>query len=282
MQFPSNLVSDSPLIQDTFDFVVAAGGHAACSQIAEAVLRLANVGDELSVSLVADLIGNDSRFQLVGSSVSINQENPEARPLKEIEFVVLDVEAVAPRAAATRIIELAAYRVEKSEITGEFQALINPGVPLSPFIAQLTGLSNQALANAPSFADLAHRWLEFAGDAVLVAHNSDFDIPLLNQEIARVFPGKRMRNAEVCTVKLARRVIQNSGGHNLDALAEHLGFEIPDRHRAASDARATVRLLLHLLDALDGHGVRTLAEARTFKPAAKQTSQINAQLALDV
>ena len=110
------------------------------------------------------------------------------------------------------------------------------------------------LQQAPGFAGVAHEWLDFAGDAVLVAHNSDFDLALLNREIERVFPGHRMGNPELCTVNLARRLLRNSGGHNLDALAEHFGFEINERHRAAGDAHATARLLLKLLNSSESMG----------------------------
>ena len=278
MEVPANLVSASRLVQDTFDFVTAKGGRARMSEIAETVFRLSYAGDELSTALVSDLISNDRRFVIEDSSLLINDDNPDARALKEIDFVVLDVEAVAPKPLPARIIELAAYRVRDGEIIDEFQTLVNPGVPLSPFIAQLTGLSNEMIEAAPAFFDLARRWLEFAGDAVLVAHNSDFDVSLLNQEI----PGNRMRNSEVCTVKLARRLIRNSSGHKLYALAQHLGFEIPERHRAASDARATVRVLLHLFEELAKYDVHTLVEARTFRPPIAPHSEPDAQLVLDV
>ncbi len=279
MQGTANLISDSPLVQDTFDFLSARGGRASIAEIVENILQLSHAADELSKAVVSDLLTNDPRFVIDDSSVVISADDPESRPFNEVDFVVLDVEAVASRPA--RIIELAACRVHAGEIIDEFQTLVNPGVPLSSFIAQLTGLSNELLAAAPAFPDVLSRWLEFAGDGVLVAHNSDFDIPLLNQEIARVFPGKRMRNPEMCTVKLARRVVRNSANHNLDALAEHFGFEIPDRHRAASDARATVRVLRHLLDELENVGINTLVEARNFRAPAPHR-QTEAQLALDI
>jgi DNA polymerase-3 subunit epsilon len=91
-----------------------------------------------------------------------------------------------------------------------------------------------------------------------------------------------MRNLELCTVDLARRLIRQRGGHNLDALADHFGFEINGRHRAAGDAQATARLLLHLLDQLEISGVRTLAEARRFRADVISANQPNLQLALDV
>jgi DNA polymerase III epsilon subunit family exonuclease len=279
MQFPVNLISDSPLVQDTFDFLSARGGRASMAEIVEGVLQLSQAGNELSKAVICDLLRNDPRFIVEDSSVSISMDDDQLRPLDKLDFVVLDVEAVANRPA--RIIELAACRVRGGEVSDEFQTLVNPGVPLSSFIAQLTGLSDDLLSAAPPFEDVISEWLKFAGDGVLVAHNSDFDILLLNQEIARVFPGRRMRNSELCTVKLARRLVRNSANHNLDALAFHFGFEIPDRHRAASDARATVRVLLHLLAELQNFGVNTLAEARNFRaPTSAPATQ--AQLALDI
>jgi len=280
MEFPANLVSDSRLVQDTLDFIISRGGRVRISEIAERVFRLTHAGDELVTALVSDLIGDDPRFAMEDHCLSVNEDDSESRPLNEIDFIVLDVEAVTPRPAPARIIELAAYRVRAGQILEEFQALINPGVPLSSFIAQLTGISNQMIETAPTFADLVSDWLKFAGNGVLVAHNSDFDVPLLNQEIARVYPGRRMRNSELCTVKLARRLIANSSGHNLDALADHFGFEIPERHRAASDARATVRVLLHLLEELNKHLVNTLAEARSFRVSPSRHPE--PLLALDV
>ena len=119
-----------------------------------------------------------------------------------------------------------------------------------------------------------------AGDSVLAAHNSIFDITLLNQEIARVFPGCRMRNAELCTVQLARRTMPNLEKHHLDALADHFGFEVSQRHRAAGDARATARVLLCLLDELEMRGVRTLSEARKFR-ATNSAPRAELELAFD-
>ena len=266
MDVPRNLISDSALVQETFDLLSANGGRATFAQIADSVFRLAHAEEQLAASLVTDLIRDDPRFMVDQTHLAIIDDQPELRRLNEIDFVVLDVEAITARALPTRIIELAAYRLHARQIIGEFQTLVNPEMRLPPFIATLTGISNEMLKQAPLFSDIARSWLDFAGDAVLVAHNSNFDLALLNREIARVFPGCRMRNAELCTVNLARRLMRHLDGHNLDALAEHFGLEITQRHRAASDALATSRILLRLLDQLEECGVRTLAEAKHFAP----------------
>lgn len=281
MEIPRNLISDSPLLQETFKLVSDHGGRASFAEIADVVFRLTHAGDELAASLVADLVRNDSRFRIDQTHLAISEDSLELRPLREITFVVLDVEAIIVRSHPARIIELGAYRVAAGQIAAEFKSLINPEAPLPRFVATLTGISEQMLREAPKFSAIAREWLDFAGDAVLVAHNSDFDLPLLNREIERVFPGHRMRNSELCTVNLARRLLRDSGGHNLDALAEHFGFEITERHRAAGDAHATARVLLHLLEHLEGYGVNTLAEARDFR-LDQAPEKLGLQLALDV
>jgi DNA polymerase-3 subunit alpha (Gram-positive type) len=167
------------------------------------------------------------------------------------------------------MIELGASRICAGEICDEFQTLVNPELPLPRFISALTGITNEMLSAAPQFESIVESWLRFAGDAVLVAHNSNFDLNLLNQEIARVFPGCRMRNPDLCTVQLARRVAPALERHNLDALVDHFGIEIKERHRAAGDARATAQVLLRLLDDLEIGGVRTLHEARNFNSPAR-------------
>jgi DNA polymerase III epsilon subunit family exonuclease len=283
MESHSNLISDSALIQETFDLLRKNGGRATLTEIVDLVFRLAHADEELAASLVGDLVRGDPRFSLEATQLTILDDPIERRPLSEIDFVVLDVEAIGVRGMPARIIELGAYHVRSGKIIDEFQTLIDPGVPLPRFIAALTGISDDMLKGAPKFAEIADAWLDFAGDAVLVAHNSTFDLALLNREIARVFPGCRMRNAELCTVKLARRLMRTLDSHKLDALAEHFGLEIAQRHRAAGDARATAQLLLRLLDQLDAQGVHTLIEARSFRANGEAVGgELGLQLALDV
>lgn len=278
----SNLISDSALVDETFELLSKNGGRLAVTEIADAVFRLSHADEALSASLIGDLVRNDPRFNLEADYLTISRDPVEHRPLSEIDFVVLDVEAIGAKGLPARVIELGAYHVRYGKITDKFQSLIDPGVPLPRFIAALTGISDQMLKSAPKFAEIADAWLDFAGDSVMVAHNSKFDLALLNREIGRVFPGCRMRNAELCTVKLARRIMCDLESHNLDALAEYFGLEIPERHRAASDALATAEVFIRLLNRLEAQGVRTLFEARTFRAIPEEAGRLKRQSTLDV
>ena len=278
-----NLISDSALVQETFELLSKNGGRLTVTEIVDVVFRLSHADEELAASLIGDLVRNDPRFSLEAGHLTVSHDPIEHRPLREIDFVVLDVEAIGAKGVPARIIELGAFHVRSGKVCDRFQSLIDPGVPLPRFIAALTGISDPMLKGAPKFAEIADAWLDFAGDAVMVAHNSKFDLALLNREIGRVFPGCRMRNAELCTVKLARRIMCNLDSHNLDALAHYFGLEIPDRHRAASDALATAEVFLRLLDRLESNGVRTLLEARNFRATAEVAGgALKVQSTLDV
>jgi DNA polymerase III subunit epsilon len=265
MNLPRNLISDSTLVDEVFALLQTKGGHADFTDIALSIFRMPHAHTELAAAMVSDLIENDPRFVVASDGLRIADEENRSTILGELEFVVLDVEAVHGRGIPARIIELGAYRVRDGAILDEFQTLINPEASLPRFLANLTGITAEMLRTAPKFADIQRAWLEFIGDAVLVAHNANFDLPLLNREIARVFPGRRLRNAELCTVDLARRLVPQVESYKLDSLAAYFNIEIPRRHRAPDDALATARVFLRLLEALSENRIVTLSEARSFQ-----------------
>jgi DNA polymerase III epsilon subunit family exonuclease len=256
-----NLVSDSTLVQDTIDLLTGSGGRAAATEIVDAVFKLSHVDDELAGLLVADLIRNDRRFKIENHTVELLQDDRRSRLLKDLQFVVVDVEATGAKTPPNRLIELGAYRIRDGRIVDKFLSLVNPEIPIPRFVASLTGISNEMVKQAPVFADLAPQWLDFVSDSVLIAHNSNFDINFLNHEISRVYPGHRMVNPHVCTVKLSRRVLPELLNHRLDTIADHFSISIVSRHRAGCDALATAEIFLHLLPKLaDTHGVKDLAD----------------------
>ena len=256
-----NLVSDSTLVQDTIDLLTGSGGRAAATEIVDAVFKLSHVDDELAGLLVADLIRNDRRFKIENHTVELLRDDRQSRLLKDLDFVVVDVEATGAKTPPNRLIELGAYRIRDGRIVDKFLSLVNPEIPIPRFVASLTGISNEMVKLAPVFADVAPQWLDFVSDSVLIAHNSNFDTNFLNHEISRVYPGHRMVNPHLCTVKLSRRVLPELLNHRLDTLAEHFSIPIASRHRAGCDALATAEIFLQLLTKLEeSHGVKDLAD----------------------
>ena len=277
-----NLVSDSTLVQDTFDLLVDSGGRAPASTIVDAVFKLSHIDDDLACLLVADLVKNDRRFKFLdNNTIELQDDAWQSRLLSELDFVVVDVEATGAKTPPNRLIELGAYRIRGGRIVDKFLSLVNPEIPIPRFVMALTGISNEMVKTAPVFADVAPRWLDFVSDSVLIAHNAAFDTSFLNHEISRVYPGHRMLNPHLCTVRLSRRVLPDLNNHRLDTIASHFSIPIISRHRAGSDALATAEIFLVLLSRLqDEHGIKDLAEARNFqfielKPAIEEAPLIS-------
>jgi DNA polymerase III epsilon subunit family exonuclease len=261
-----NLVSDSTLVQDTIDLLNTAGGRAAATEIVDAVFKLSHIDDDLAGLLVADLVKNDRRFKISDNTVELLADDSHSRLLKDLAFVVVDVEATGAKTPPNRLIELGAYKIRGGIIVDKFHSLVNPEIPIPRFVASLTGISNEMVRRAPVFADVAPRWLDFVDDSVLVAHNAPFDTSFLNHEISRVYPGHRMVNPHLCTVKLSRRVLPELLNHRLDTVADHFSIPIVNRHRAGSDALATAEIFIMLLTKLEEvHGVKDLAAALNFQ-----------------
>ncbi len=263
-----NLVSDSPLVQETIDLLRRTGGPVAATEIADAVLCIANLDVSVAAPLVGALIAGDTRLMLrQDAQVELCEADNDLRLLHETDFVVVDVETTGAKPPPSRITEVGAYRISGGRITDEFQTLVNPETRIPLFISELTGITNQMVQSAPMFADIAPQLLDFLSDAVLVAHNSPFDVGFLNYELGRVFPGQRLANPQLCTVRLARRVFPGLDNYKLHTVAAHFSIDIKNRHRAAGDAHATAQIFLHALNLLQENGVRDLATARRFKTA---------------
>jgi DNA polymerase-3 subunit epsilon len=188
-----------------------------------------------------------------------------AEPLRTTTFTVVDLETTGGSAGADGITEIGAVRVCGGAVLGEFQTLVYPGTPISPFVSVLTGITDAMVATAPSIGSVLPAFLEFAQGSVLVAHNAPFDIGFLRAAAAghaMPWPGF----AVVDTAVLARRVFTRDEVPNckLATLAAHVHAHTRPDHRALHDARATVDVLHALIARLGNLGVQSLPELRAF------------------
>jgi DNA polymerase-3 subunit epsilon len=186
-------------------------------------------------------------------------------PLRATTFVVVDLETTGGAAGADSITEIGAVKVRGGEVLGEFATLVDPGVPISPFITVLTGITDQMVSTAPSIAAVLPSFLEFASGAALVAHNAPFDVGFL--KAACNAHGHYWPNpAIVDTAVLARRVLTRDEVPNcrLGTLARFFATRTTPNHRALADARATVEVLHGLMGRLGTLGVHSLPELRAF------------------
>jgi DNA polymerase III epsilon subunit family exonuclease len=273
MQTFRNLVPDSALVEETILMLRTSGGRARAAEVAESVLELPGLEDSLAATLVGELVKDDWRLRVAEDSreVLLLCEDDETRALSETEFVVFDIETTGPKMPPSRVMEIGAARVRAGRIVAEFQTLVNPCMAIPPFIASLTGIRDEMVADAPAFEEVAADWLLFADTAVLVAHNAVFDVRFINHEVANVFPGMRMMNSHLCTVALARQLLPDLKSFRLGALAQHFSVTHGTRHRAGDDALATAHVFIRLLEHLDESGVRDLGGARRFKKQKTET-----------
>ena len=201
-------------------------------------------------------------------------------PLHEVTFVVVDLETTGGSPASCAITEIGAVKVRGGERLGEFQTLVNPGVPIPAFISVLTGISDSMVATAPRIGAALPAFLEFAGDAVLVAHNAPFDIGFLKAACVttdREWPGNRVLD----TARLARQLVTRDEAPNckLASLARVFRATTTPNHRALSDARATVDVLHGMLERLGNLGVRSLDELATYSSRVTPAQRAKRHLA---
>ena len=178
--------------------------------------------------------------------------------LSEVPFCVLDLETTGGAAGDLGITEIGAVRYVGGAETGRFQTLVNPGLPIPPFITILTGITHAMVVEAPKLAEAMPNFLEFLGDAVIVGHNVRYDLSFLNAAADALGYG-RLPNRWVDTLGLARRLVGNEiRDLTLGSLAAHARSPVTPSHRALDDALATAHSLWWLLERAGTIGVTHL------------------------
>ena len=238
-------------------------GPLSASEAARSLFATSSISDGLACSLLADLTAGDSRLACVGATVSLTGGRADPS-LDEAEFVVFDLETTGLSAERDRICEFGAVRVRGLEAVDSFQSLVNPGVALPEPVARLTGLREQELRRAPSVSSVLGRFLAFAGDELLVAHNARFDQRFLERQLLAMH-GRRLSEPPLCTAALARRLLEGRLRRiGLGSLAHFFGVPTTPCHRALPDAEATAQVLVHLIGIAQELGARRLSDLRVL------------------
>src|SRR5919199_819075 len=246
-------------------------GPVYAEEAARRLFALRHVPAGMARSLLEDAVAADARLAWSGDSVRLATPPGHDLPLERATYVVVDLETTGLRPGTCRICEIGAVRVRELELGETFQTLANPGIALGRGGASLTRPPDRALGRAPPAAEAVRRFLAFAGDAVLVAHNARFDLAFLDREIERL-TGRRLAGPVVDTVWLARRLL---GGRvaraSLASLAHFFGTSVEPCHRALPDAEATAEVLIRLLGLAQERGAVTVADVcRLAAPRARR------------
>ena len=175
------------------------------------------------------------------------------------EFVVFDIETTGFSPVANEIIEIGAVRIKNREIKESYDTFVKPINPIPDNIIQLTSITNEMVSDARRIEEVLPEFLDFVGDAVMVAHNADFDMSFIRENASR--QGIDLKNTDLDTIYLAKVLLPDQKKFGLKALTKY--FDIPQEHhhRADDDAKNTGIVLLRLFDIMEKAGIRDVSRA---------------------
>lgn len=184
-----------------------------------------------------------SRIRLLkeaGFEVDVLRVNWQVDPNQV--YVVVDVETTGGSAVFHRVTEVAALKVQNGHVIEEFHTLVNPERPIPKNIIAITGITNEMVADAPTFSQIAEKLYQFFEGAIFVAHNARFDYGFIQRELSRA--NIDFVRPNICTVAGMRKAFPGLASYSLKNLTDHFGISLDQHHRALCDAKATVELLL--------------------------------------
>ncbi len=184
-------------------------------------------------------------------------ERPAGQTLSQT-FVVLDIETTGLSAAKNKIIEIGAVKLENGGITDHFSTFVNPCEPIPADIVKLTSITDAMVADAPTIEAALPAFLDFANDAVIIAHNAHFDMGFMEHAAAAL--GFIFHNTYLDTMALSRLLLPQLSRYRLDTVARAMGISLEHHHRAVDDAETTAEIFLKFASQLEDQGVHTMEE----------------------
>ena len=177
-------------------------------------------------------------------------------------YVVFDLETTGFSSIKDKIIEIGAVKVENGVITDKFSTFVNPKVPIPFEITNLTGITDDMVMEAPDIETILPQFLEFVGDAVLVAHNASFDVSFIEQNCRYqdITPDFTL----VDTVAMARILLPTLSKFKLNVVANALHISLENHHRAVDDAGATAEIFVKFVEMLRARNIKTLTKLNQF------------------
>lgn len=183
-------------------------------------------------------------------------------------YSIIDIETTGGSPNRERITEIAIFIHDGEKIIDEFSTLINPEINIPYYITNLTGITNEMVADAPRFYEVAKRIVEITDGMIFVAHNARFDYSFIREEFKNL--GYNFKRDILDTVSLSRRLIPGHKSYSLGNICKELGIRIDGRHRAAGDALATCKLfdiLLSIDSESESPGITVKSRLSKLNPA---------------
>jgi len=155
-------------------------------------------------------------------------------------YVIVDIETTGGNKNTGRITEIAAFKHDGEKVIDSFETLVNPERQIPPFVQRLTGISDEMVAAAPLFSEIAEKFDRFTANTIFIAHNVNFDYRFIREEFRKI--GMEFSRRKMCTVQLSRKAFPGLPSYSLGKITKELSIELDGHHRAAVDAKATTKL----------------------------------------
>jgi DNA polymerase-3 subunit epsilon len=189
-----------------------------------------------------------------------------------MKFAIIDIETTGGTSYNSKITEVAIFVHDGEKVIDTFHSLVNPEMEIPRFITGLTGITNEMVASAPLFSEIADQIFLKTIDCIFVAHNVNFDYSFIRQEFKEL--GIDYKRKKACTVRLSRAILPGCSSYSLGNLCSYLGIDIQGRHRAEGDAEATVKLfetlLAHDQDGIIEKSINIKSKEATIPPNLKK------------
>ena len=249
-------MSDMDGVSDVKDIIKRAmkWGHKA--------LAITDHGDVQAFPDANHAIGKDDDFKIIyGMEAYLVDdlkglvENPMGQTFAD-SFVVFDLETTGFSAAKNKIIEIGAVKVVNGSITERFSTFVNPKVPIPYEIEQLTHITDDMVLDAPMIHEILPQFMEFCQNAVMVAHNADFDMSFIRHNCDLL--GLECEKTVLDTVALARVLLPSLNRFKLNTIAKALNISLENHHRAVDDAACTAEIFIKFVEMLRERGIETM------------------------
>ena len=185
--------------------------------------------------------------------------NPKDKKIDEEEFVVFDIETTGLNSHTNEIIEIGAVKIKAGRIVDRYSQLINPGRPIPYHITEITSITDEQVANEPKIDEVIGKFVDFIGDAVLVAHNAPFDMGFIKRDIKK-YLNINLQCSVIDTLQMARDLFPDLKKYGLGDLNKTLGLSLEKHHRAVDDSQATANMFIIFLDKYKEKGLEYIKD----------------------
>ena len=262
-------MSDMDGVSDVKDIIKRAmkWGHKA--------IAITDHGDVQAFPDANHAIGKDDDFKIIyGMEAYLVDdlkglvEHPMGQSFADT-FVVFDLETTGFSPSKNQIIEIGAVKVVNGSITERFSTFVNPKVPIPFEIEQLTSINDDMVLDAPTIDEILPKFMEFCQDAVMVAHNADFDMSFIKHNCSAL--GLKCEKTVLDTVALSRVLLPALNRFKLDTVAKALNVSLAHHHRAVDDAACTAEIFVKLVEMLRDRGVETMEDLDQMESYTEET-----------